>query len=726
MLVAVRSLKIIEIGMKLINLIKLSIFFIIGVGVISCGNAQTNTPSEGTSSSEYQRLNQAASEPQNWLSHGRTYKEQRFSPLSQITTDNIDELGLDWFFDIDTQRGQEATPIVVDGKMYISTAWSMVKALDAKTGELLWEHDPEVDRAWGVYACCDVVNRGVAFWDGQIFVGTLDGYLVALDAETGAQNWKVLTVDKSKPYTITGAPRVVKGKVLIGNGGSEFGVRGYISAYDVEDGDMAWRFYTVPGNPADGFESSAMEMAAKTWTGEWWSLGGGGTVWDSMAYDPELDLLYVGVGNGSPWDQSIRSPEGGDNLFLSSIVAVRPDNGEYVWHYQTTPGDTWDFTATQQITLADIEIDGATRKVLMQAPKNGFFYVLDRMTGEFISGEAFTPMTWASGLDETGRPIENPKARYKDEPFVMLPGPSGAHNWHSMSYSPETGLVYIPAQEVLFPFTKNETFKPSDKAWNLGINLDDTPLPTKQEDLEAVNKILKGYLLAWDPISQKEVWRHSHVGISNGGALSTAGNLVFQGTAKGQFNAFNAQDGALKWSIPTDTGVIAAPISYDIDGEQYIAIVVGWGGVFSLGSGDLTKVFADVRNNSRVLVFKLGSDAKLPVSEAYQEYPVDPPAKFGTSAEVAAGKTLFNQYCFQCHGAQAIGGGLIQDIRYGGVLPDAELWNEVLLEGLLVDQGMANFGSILNTEQAAQIRAYVIEESHIYSKAKAENSLPEK
>ena len=395
-------------SMTVLDFTKNTLFLLMGFILISCENNQQKTSdlTDGSKSAPYQRLNQAASEPQNWLSHGRTYKEQRFSPLGQINTENIEELGLDWFFDIDTQRGQEATPLVVDGTMYISTAWSMVKALDAKTGKLLWEYDPEVERAWGVYACCDVVNRGVAFWDGQIFVGTLDGYLVALDAETGAQAWKILTVDKSKPYTITGAPRVVKGKVLIGNGGGEYGVRGYISAYDVKNGEMAWRFYTVPGNPADGFESSAIEMAAKTWTGEWWNLGGGGTVWDSMAYDPDLDLLYIGVGNGSPWDQTIRSPEGGDNLFLSSIVALRPDSGEYVWHYQTTPGETWDFTATQQITLADIEIDGTTRKVLMQAPKNGFFYVLDRATGEFISGEAFTPMTWATGLDKAGRPIE--------------------------------------------------------------------------------------------------------------------------------------------------------------------------------------------------------------------------------------------------------------------------------------------------------------------------------
>ena len=710
--------------MIFINFTKNVFLLFIGLCLISCSNHQeANEKLPNSSKSEhYLRIDHADTEPHNWLSHGRTYKEQRFSPLSQINIDNIGELGLDWFFDIDTQRGQEATPIVVDGKIYISTAWSMVKALDAKTGKLLWEYDPEVDRAWGVNACCDVVNRGVAFWDGQIFIGTLDGYLVALDAETGAQNWKILTIDKTKPYTITGAPRVVKGNVIIGNGGAEFGVRGYVSAYNVEDGEMAWRFYTVPGNPEKGFESAAMEMATETWTGEWWSLGGGGTVWDSMAYDPELDLLYIGVGNGSPWNQALRSPEGGDNLFLSSIVALRPDTGDYVWHFQTTPGETWDYTATQQITLADMEIDGAPRKVLMQAPKNGFFYVLDRVTGEFISGENFVPINWASGLDEAGRPIENPKARYDQagEAFIVAPGPSGAHNWHSMSYSPDTGLVYIPAQETAFPMESPAEFTPLEKAWNLGLKPTDAALPVRKTELEAINTTRKGYLLAWDPIAQKAAWRHNHGGVSNGGALSTAGNLVFQGTAEGQFNAFNAQDGTLLWSVPTDTGVIAAPASYEIDGEQYITIVAGWGGVFSLAGGDLIKAFADVRNNSRVLTFKLGSRLQLPASEAYQDYPVAPPEKIGTSAEIAEGKALYRQYCFACHGGQAVGAGLIQDIRYGGVLPDAQLWNEVLLEGLLTDRGMANFGPILTPQQAANIRAYVIDASHTYAKAKAE------
>lgn len=675
----------------------------------ACGNDRTAKPAQ-TKSAEYTRIERAATEPHNWLSHGGTYAEQRFSSLSQINSNNVADLGLDWYFDLDTQRGQEATPIVVDGKMYVSTAWSMVKALNAVTGELLWEYDPKVERAWAVNACCDVVNRGVAFWDGQIFIGTLDGYLVALDADTGAENWKVLTIDKSKPYTITGAPRVVKGKVLIGNGGAEFGVRGYISAYDHLNGELAWRFHTVPGEPAKGFENEAMKMAADSWTGEWWKLGGGGTVWDSMAYDPELDLLYIGVGNGSPWNQAVRSPDGGDNLFLSSIVALRPSNGEYVWHYQTTPGETWDFTATQQITLADLEIAGETRKVLMQAPKNGFFYVLDRATGEFISAKPFADVNWALGIDEAGRPIPNPKARYDQtgELFIVRPGPGGAHNWHSMSYSPQTGLVYIPVHDMFFPMLTDTDYKPLDKAWNLGLDTIDFEPPMGKQQVDAVAGTMHGYLLAWDPLKQQAAWRFKHPGVSNGGALSTAGGLVFQGNAKGQFNAFDAQDGSLKWSYPADTGIIAAPVSYEVDGAQYVAIVVGWGGVFGLGYGDLAKVYADVRNNSRVLVFKLNGKNQLPESAPFKEGFVAPPELVSTPEKIAQGRVTYHQYCSACHGGKAIGGGLIQDIRYSGALHSPELWEQIVLEGLFEDKGMVGFKSEFNAEQASAIRSYVI------------------
>src|SRR5262245_4889317 len=373
-----------------------------------------------TTSDFGRRIVNADAEPQNWLSHGRTYDEARHSPLDQINDGNAARLGLAWAYDLDTNRGQEATPLVIDGTMYTTSAWSKVQAFDAVTGKLLWQFDPKVPGEVAVKACCDVVNRGAAYWDGRVYVGTLDGRLIALDAKTGRQVWSTVTVDQTKNYTITGAPRIVKGLVVIGNGGAEFGVRGYVSAYDAKTGKMKWRFYTVPGEPGKEDHAASDEVLARlagpTWTGQWWKEsggGGGGTVWDSMAYDAELDLLYIGVGNAAQWNRSRRSPGGGDNLFVGSILALRPSTGEYVWHFQQTPGDMWDYTSTQHMILADMEVGGQRRKVLMQAPKNGFFYVIDRTNGKLISAEPYATVNWASSVDkQTGRPVLTAEADY--------------------------------------------------------------------------------------------------------------------------------------------------------------------------------------------------------------------------------------------------------------------------------------------------------------------------
>ena len=360
----------------------------------------------GAANVDQARLTAADNDPGNWMSHGRTYSEQRYSPLDKINATNVGQLGLAWTFQLATNRGVEATPIVVDGVMYTTSAWSVVYALNAKNGQLLWQYDPKVDRQVGYHACCDVVNRGVAVWKGRVYVAALDGRLIALDAKSGQVVWSVQTTDPKMSYTITMAPRIIKGRVMIGNSGSEYGVRGYVSAYDADTGKLDWRFFTVPGDPAKGFENKAMESAAKTWNGQWWKAGGGGSPWDAMSYDPETNLLYFGTGNGLPWDEKARSPSGGDNLYISSIIAVNADTGEYAWHYQTTPGDSWDFDATQTITLADLTIDGQPRKVLMQANKNGFFYVLDRVSGKLISATPYVPQSWTKGVDmATGKPI---------------------------------------------------------------------------------------------------------------------------------------------------------------------------------------------------------------------------------------------------------------------------------------------------------------------------------
>ncbi|HTY92240.1 MAG TPA: PQQ-binding-like beta-propeller repeat protein, partial [Steroidobacteraceae bacterium] len=333
------------------------------------------------------RLLAAGGEGDNWLTYGRTYDEHRFSPLQQINAGNVAGLKPAWHFDLPVDaRAQESTPLVIDGVMYVTAAWSRVFALDAATGALKWTFDPQVPGHTGVNACCDVVNRGLAAWQGRVYLGTLDGRLIALDTASGKPVWDVSTIPAGSRYTITGAPRIVKGKVIIGNGGGEESGRGYVSAYDADSGKLVWRFYTVPGKPGvrDGAASDEIlaRLASRTWRGQWWQGGGGGTVWDAMAYDPQLDLLYFGTDNGGPWNKKFRSPGTSDDLFITSIIAVRPDTGEYVWHFQNSPGEMWDYSATQSLVLADLTIDGQARHVIMQAPKNGYFYVLDRQTGK--------------------------------------------------------------------------------------------------------------------------------------------------------------------------------------------------------------------------------------------------------------------------------------------------------------------------------------------------------
>jgi PQQ-dependent dehydrogenase (methanol/ethanol family) len=655
------------------------------------------------------RIAAADSEPGNWLAHGRTWSEQRYSPLDRINTSSVKDLGLAWYLDLDTTRGQEATPIVVDGVMYSTSAWSKVQAVDAKTGRQLWQYDPRVPGIWDVRACCGVQNRGPAVWKGRVYAGTLDGRLIALDAGTGELVWEVVTTDQAQSYTITGAPRVFGDKIVIGNGGAEYGVRGYVTAYDTDTGEQLWRFYTVPGNPADGFEDETQAMAAKTWTGEWWKQGGGGTAWDSFAYDSELNLVYIGTGNGSPWPRSLRSPDGGDNLFLSSIVAVDADTGKYAWHYQTTPGDTWDFTAVQHMVLAELEIDGRDRKVIMQAPKNGFFYVLDRATGELISAENFVPVNWATHVDPgTGRPVEAPDARY-DETLAakkIVPGTLGAHNWQPMSFSRDTGLVYIPAQQSPDVYKLDDEFAAQSIGMNLGINFWDPPGEVIDLPPEFAPDY-QGYLLAWDPVAQKEVWRVPQTTLPNGGLLSTAGKLVFQGNADEELVAYHAVTGERLWSMPTQTGVLAPPVTYSIDGEQYVAVAAGWGAVTGNFLGPVVNPEGTRRNISRILAFRLGGDAELPPKPALPE-PGETPEDFGLDAQVAAGASLFTRYCALCHGVAAVSGGALPDVRRSAVIGSADAFRSVVLEGALEGRGMAGFAEVLSADDAESIRAYIV------------------
>lgn len=675
--------------------------------------------SEGAIDSD--RLLNAGSDDANWITHGRTYSEQRFSPLDQVNAGNVSELGLAWFADMDTARGQEATPLVLDGKLYLTTAWSKVKAYDGASGALLWEYDPEVPGETAVKACCDVVNRGLAAWGDSLFFGTLDGRLIALDRESGQVQWEKGTVDQSQSYTITGAPRVIDGKVIIGNGGAEFGVRGYIAAYDVADGEELWRFYTVPDGTEDENAPAHLQAAAETWNTEVLAgsdaIGGGGTVWDSMAYDPDLNLLYIGVGNGSPWNRAYRSPgeDGtgeGDNLYLSSIVAIRPDTGEYVWHYQTTPGETWDYTATQHIILADMEIDGAARKVLMQAPKNGFFYVIDRATGEFLSAEEYIPQTWAEGIDENGRPIENPEARIDvtGQPALIMPGPLGGHNWHPMAYHPDENLVYIPAFEAAWIYAPQPNWKPDrTRGFNVGLDLAANDLPPDLGIRRELAGTISGKLVAWDPIAQAPRWSVDQAGPWNGGVLATGGGLVFQGNQSSTFKAYRASDGEELWSFGAQTGVVAPPVTYSVNGEQYVAVLAGWGGAFSTSTdGGLINKDGPVRNISRLLVFKLGGSEALPELPDLVSSPLDPPPSRANSDVIAAGGVSFARYCAVCHGPGAVGTTYLPDLRRSATLSNGASWQAVVREGILSERGMASFGDSLSEEEADAIRAYVI------------------
>ena len=626
------------------------------------------------------------SRTQDWLSYGRDFYEQRFSPLDQINDRNAAELGLAWLFEPGTDRGLEATPLVVDGVMYTTGSWSVTYAIDARTGQQRWKYDPEVHRKYDSLACCDVVNRGAAFYKDKVYVGVLDGRLVALDSKSGKVAWTATTVDQTRAYTITGAPRIAKGKVIIGNGGAEYGVRGYVSAYDAETGALAWRFYTVPGDPAKPQENAALERALPTWTGDnWWKYGGGGTVWDSIVYDPELNLLYVGTGNGSSWNRHLRSPGGGDNLYLASILAINPDNGELVWHYQTTPGETWDYTAVQPMMLADLTIGGRPRKVLMQAPKNGFFYVLDRATGELISADKYVEVNWASHVDlKTGRPVEIPGADYKDKGAYIRPGPLGGHNWQAMSFSPKTGLVYVPAQDNGRYYEASKTFSYTPLEYNLGLE----QIGRKAESYDTP---YKGRLLAWDPIARQPRWTVEYGAYWNGGTLATAGNLVFQGTALGDFIAYNAATGQRLWSAYAGTGIVAPPITYAIDGKQYVSVMAGWGGAFP----------KKYRSYGRLLTFALGATGSVPTRTAPRR--VTPMPSTASAADIASGQKLYAAYCVRCHG----GATVLPDLSRSA--PNVLNGLEKILDGALVERGMPRFAEFDKT-MVRQVRGYLLDE----------------
>ena len=545
-------------------------------------------------------LRNAGKTGEEWLTYGLTPGETRYSPLKQIDTTNVSRLGLAWSYDVGTGGGnQEATPLFWNGTLYGITNWSIVFAVDARTGKERWRWDPEVNQVTvRPKICCGIVNRGLAIYQGKIIAPVVDGRLEALDAETGKPVWEARVAYPQDNYTVTMAPRIAKGKVIIGVSGAEFPVRGFFAAYDANTGQFAWRFYTIPGDPSKPFENPALKKAAETWSGEWWKLGGGGTVWDGMAYDPEADLIYVGTGNGGPWPEQLRQSRGKDNLFVCSILAVKPDTGELKWYYQPVPGDSWDYDSVQGFILTDLTINGRQRKVLMQANKDGFYYVLDRITGAFISAQPFALVTWAQGIDpETGRPIINPEAHYDQngETITLAPGPGGAHNWSPMSFNPATGLVYIPTSTNstnTFALDPNFTYKPGERNIGIvrgnrgiGLGLGVEPPPQTLPTLPPPAPIgpvppggQRGMLVAWDPVAQRMRWRTPGGGSIGGGTVTTAGNLVFQVIPDGRFAAYSADRGQRLLEIQSGLrGGMGPPITYMLDGKQYVSFLGGQG-----------------------------------------------------------------------------------------------------------------------------------------------------
>jgi quinohemoprotein ethanol dehydrogenase len=674
----------------------------LGLGPVNAGDATAATaPAVAAPTVNPSAAPGIVSSSAGWPQHGHGHGEQRFSPLDAISPGTLARLGLTWAFATGDNRGMAATPIVVDGVMYVSTAWSRVVALDAASGRPLWRYDPKVPGEKARDACCDVVNRGVAVADGKVFLGALDGRLIAIDAATGEEVWSVQTTDTSKPYTITGAPRVVKDKVVIGNGGAELGVRGYFSAFDAATGALAWRFYTVPASPDSPVEHEELLLAQRTWSPDsLWETGLGGTVWDSFAYDPDLDLLYVGVGNGSQYNRARRSPGGGDNLFLASILAVRPDTGRLVWHYQTTPGESWDYTATQHMILADLDVLGQRRQVLMQAPKNGFFYVLDRATGELLSAKNYVPVNWASHVDvESGRPVETGKGDWSTRSRMVTPAIYGGHNWHPMAYSPRTNLVYVPTIHAVYPFTADPDFRYDPATMNTG---EDWPALAA-----AASGITPGFcsptrLTAWDPVAQKQAWQVKFNRGVSAGVLATAGGLVFQGTTDGRLVAYRDSTGEVLWEAPTHVGIMAPPITYAIDGEQYVAVVAGIGGAQGGHADKLDNV-----NPGHVFAFKLGGTAAPPDVPVHTRSVRVPDAALDPAA-VERGSRLYAVHCIRCHGADAAASGLYPDLRTSA--PGVhEMWEVIVLGGALAGNGMASFADALTPNDVRDIHSWVID-----------------
>jgi quinohemoprotein ethanol dehydrogenase len=643
----------------------------------------------------------------NWINHDGGADQASFSTLADLTPRNIEKLKLQWSLDLPGEQTLEATPLAVDGRLFFTGSYSAVYAVDAHSGKLLWRYDPQISQHMPSHMHYIFgVNRGAAYWKGLVISGTLDGRLIALDARTGILKWSVATVTEESKNTITGAPLVYDGRVLIGNGGADWNARGYVTAYDALSGKQLWRFYTVPSDPAGDAGDSTMKMAAATWGGEWWKVGGGGgTVWDGMTYDAKFNRVYLGVGNSGPYDPRVRSPGNGDNLFLASIVALDADTGRYVWHYQVNPREAWDYKACANMILGTLDVDGQPRDVLMQSPTNGFFYVLDRKDGRLLSAEKTGKVTWADHIDlKSGRPVEAKNIRYTDGPVDMWPSSWGTHNWQAMSFDPITRLVYIPYMQLGARYSAGGMSSEAGAAPGHSVPLGGVSLQPLLVDPEDG----KGALLAWDPQVQRARWKVPRNSLWNGGVLSTAGGLLFQGTAEGQFESLDAASGKVLWRFDAKLGIVAAPMTYRIGRQQYVSILVGYGGATSLWSSIFNRGWKFNAQPRRLLTFALGGNARLPPTAPrdFSVHALDDPAFKLDQGHVASGHALFAQ-CAMCHGADAVSSGEpAPDLRESHAALDMDTLRAILQKGSLQSQGMPQFG-LLSDENVFDIYSYI-------------------
>ena len=674
------------------------------------------------------RLAGAAAEPDQWLTTGRDGNGSYYSPLKDIEPGNVATLGFAWEYKLGTRRGLEATPVVVDGTLYVSGNFGRVYAVDAATGAERWRYDPEVNGQWGRYACCDAINRGVAVWQGRVYVSTLDGFLHAIDAATGKRIYKVDTLPERSPkhpYTTSATPVVAGDAIIIGSAGADFaGVRGYVAAFDLGTGALRWRFYTVPRDPKEGPQDQPhLVKALTTWDPRHrWEAGSGATVWDGINYDPELKLVYVGTGNGAPYNIKEDGRKGGDDLYAASIVAIHADNGTLAWYYQTTPGDHWDYDSTQKMIFAELDLGQGPRKVLMQAAKNGFYYVLDRASGELLSADPYAFINWTKGIDKkTGRPIPNPAAEYVKDPKLIFPATSGAHSWQPMSYDPVNHVTFIPAMEWPMIFIETSHRRAGLMEGWFTVNAvppemyDRAGLKSLYGELPPIEKLAKGlppakslgYLRAFDVANHKILWEVPTATSWDGGVLSTAAGLVFQGDAAGRLNVYAAATGKRLASVELGTGVLAAPVSYRIGGVQYITVLAGYGGnAINYPLGTDTAAYR-YDNEGRIIALKVGG-GPVPLPPAVKDEPFpQPPVREGTPASIAQGEVLYNRFCGRCH---ILGRGIVPDLRRLTAAKH-QIFYEIVLNGALVANGMGRWDDVLSHADAEALHAYIVDES---------------